>query len=198
MIKVLLFDIDGVTSKYKRLSYLNYLSKLTGKSHEDLVKVGSPLIRRFDAGGLTLREFEKQAAKLLGIKEKEVRWREFYAPDTALNRPLVGMIKRLHKNYKTACLTNMDRSRYIYTKKFLYEVAFDRRFISSYLGMAKPDPRLYSRVLQRLNVNPSEVIFVDDNERNIISANKMGIKTIWFRNNAQLKKDLFKLLDISR
>ncbi len=194
MIKVLLFDIDGVTSTYKRLTYLNYLSKLTGKPRKELIKIGSPLIQRFDAGELTLQQFEKEAARLLGVRGEEVRWRDFYAPDTALDKRVVALIRELHKKYRTACLTNMDRSRYLYTKRFLDKVPFDQRFISSYLGAAKPNLKIYRKVLGKLKVKPSEVIFVDDNETNIIAAKGLGIKAVLFRGGDRLKKDLLKSL----
>lgn len=52
-------------------------------------------------------------------------------------------------------------------------------FLSScYLGLAKPDPRIYERVLEILHVPATWCAFVDDRAVNIAPANALGMRTI--------------------
>jgi 2-haloalkanoic acid dehalogenase type II len=58
---------------------------------------------------------------------------------------------------------------------------FDSIVISEEAGVKKPDPRIYMRALNLLNVLPSETWFVGDHPHNdIIGAAQCGIKPIWF------------------
>ncbi|MGZ9583736.1 HAD family hydrolase [Paenibacillus marinisediminis] len=56
---------------------------------------------------------------------------------------------------------------------------FSTFVMSSILGVRKPNERMYITALKELNVNPHEVIFVDDNIRNLEGAKKLGIHTVW-------------------
>jgi putative hydrolase of the HAD superfamily len=43
------------------------------------------------------------------------------------------------------------------------------------IGVAKPDPRAYEICARRLGVAPADVIFFDDNERNVVAAREAGM-----------------------
>ena len=62
------------------------------------------------------------------------------------------------------------------------------------LGLAKPDPAIYNKFLELLNVQPPEAIFVDDLQKNIDAANALGIHGIRFRDPRQAKQDVLALL----
>jgi FMN phosphatase YigB (HAD superfamily) len=59
--------------------------------------------------------------------------------------------------------------------------------------MEKPDPEIYSAVLNDLNCEADEAIFIDDKEENVNSAREMSINSILYKNFRQLKKDLIIL-----
>lgn len=45
-------------------------------------------------------------------------------------------------------------------------------------GICKPDPRIFQLCLQRLNLQPSQAIFLDDLGINVKAAASLGIRTI--------------------
>jgi epoxide hydrolase-like predicted phosphatase len=59
-----------------------------------------------------------------------------------------------------------------------FKKEFDVFVESSREGLAKPDPRIYKRVLEKLGVAPEEAVFLDDIGRNLKPARKMGMITI--------------------
>ena len=71
---------------------------------------------------------------------------------------------------------------------------FDELIISAEVGVAKPDAGIYELTLERLNVAPSEAVFVDDFPRNIAGAQAVGMKAIHFRDSNQVRAELDRLL----
>ena len=61
---------------------------------------------------------------------------------------------------------------------------FDPVIISGDFGFRKPDPRLFESALTIMHMEPSEVLFVgNDMYRDVYGAQKLGIKTVFFRSN---------------
>ncbi len=71
--------------------------------------------------------------------------------------------------------------------------SFDPVIISGDFGYRKPDPRLFKSALTLMQMEPSEVLFVcNDIYRDVYGAQRIGIKTVFFRSNQgqQEKKDV--------
>jgi len=54
----------------------------------------------------------------------------------------------------------------------------------------KPNPKIYEFALAKTGSSPEETIFIDDKQRMLEPARKMGIKTILFISPRKLKEDL--------
>lgn len=62
--------------------------------------------------------------------------------------------------------------------------SFDPVIISGDFGFRKPDSRLFESALAIMQMKPSEVLFVcNDIYRDVHGAQKLGIKTVFFRSN---------------
>jgi len=70
---------------------------------------------------------------------------------------------------------------------------FDGRVVSGEEKMRKPEPAFYQILLDRYGLQPTDVIFIDDNLRNVKAAETMGIRSIRFESPAQLRQDLIDL-----
>jgi putative hydrolase of the HAD superfamily len=62
------------------------------------------------------------------------------------------------------------------------------------IGVAKPDPRAYEICAQRLGVAPSDVLFFDDNERNVVAARETGMIAEVFTSPDQVRKVLAEVM----
>ena len=58
----------------------------------------------------------------------------------------------------------------------------------------KPDKKIYDIICNRYEINPAEAVFLDDSEKNIISAREFGLHGIVFKNYEQGRKELEALL----
>lgn len=52
--------------------------------------------------------------------------------------------------------------------------------ISGDVGVRKPDTAIYKHLMNRAEVNPADIIFVDDRVKNIDAAAELGISTVFF------------------
>ena len=73
---------------------------------------------------------------------------------------------------------------------------FDFVFESSKENVRKPDPKFYKLACKRGEVDPSEVIFLDDLGINLKPAKAMGMTTIKVISESQARADLETILKI--
>jgi putative hydrolase of the HAD superfamily len=70
---------------------------------------------------------------------------------------------------------------------------FDGFFCSAYIGMRKPDPRMFRSGAAMLHFRPEECAFVDDRENNCASAAEVGMHAIQYKGEEQLRGALSAL-----
>ena len=66
-------------------------------------------------------------------------------------------------------------------------------FPSYQMGLLKPDKKIFDAVLKKINVNPCDVLFIDDKKENVEAAVSCGMKGIVFQREtvlSQVKKIL--------
>ena len=68
-------------------------------------------------------------------------------------------------------------------KKFQLDQYIERWFISGDLKIRKPSPRIYDVLIRESNVKPTQMLFVDDREKNITAANEFSIQTVLCKMN---------------
>jgi putative hydrolase of the HAD superfamily len=78
-------------------------------------------------------------------------------------------------------------------RKFGLREYFRVAFSSCYLGMRKPDPAIYRRVLDILGGPAERVLFIDDRQQNVDGAAAAGMKAIRFQGADTLRAELAKL-----
>ena len=74
---------------------------------------------------------------------------------------------------------------------------FQKIFLSFEMGLVKPDPQIYVKVLKEMDLPASQVVFFDDNFSNIESAQHMGIQAIHIvdpmRSLEQIKQSILQV-----
>ena len=68
-------------------------------------------------------------------------------------------------------------------KKFQLDRYIERWFISGDLKIRKPSSGIYDVLIRDANVKPTQILFVDDREKNIAAANEFGIQTVLCKMN---------------
>lgn len=88
-------------------------------------------------------------------------------------------------------LSNMERENWE-RRTEIYDFLgwFDGYFISGLEGVIKPDPEYFRRALERLDLQPDEVLFIDDRPENTAAAGALGIPAVVFTTPEALRGEL--------
>jgi 2-haloacid dehalogenase len=96
--------------------------------------------------------------------------------------------------YKIYALTNWSAETFpIALQRYDFLNWFDGIVVSGTEKMRKPAPAFYQLLLDRYQVIPEEALFIDDNLRNVVAAEKLGIRSIHFQSPEQLREHLAAL-----
>ena len=77
-----------------------------------------------------------------------------------------------------------------YINKNLDNNLIDNIYISAEINTVKPDSEFYKYILDDLNVNPAEMLFLDDSLENIEGAKTLGINTIKVDKDTNIFNDI--------
>ena len=126
-------------------------------------------------------------------------------PQAAVARFLRGMshrwvskpetIELLHrvreKGHRLFCLSNMglESTQYLEATQTFWD-AFEGIVFSCRVGLCKPEPEIFTHVLERYRLAPGETVFIDDMEVNVRAAATLGIRPIRFESAAQCERAL--------
>jgi epoxide hydrolase-like predicted phosphatase len=107
------------------------------------------------------------------------------------NDDLFEYVRQLRPRYRTGLLSNsFVGAREREQAAYAFEDLVDDIVYSHEVGMKKPDPRMYALACARLDVEPPEMIFVDNGPRLVAGARECGINAILFENNEQVIAEL--------
>tara|TARA_Y100000310_G_scaffold344450_1_gene457278 strand:- start:1465 stop:2121 length:657 start_codon:yes stop_codon:yes gene_type:complete len=204
-VKYIVFDVGGV------LALTNYASSPTrghlilGTHGYMAKKLGIELDSWFDAidkvyadsieGKISREKGLNIISKNLGIsKEKFVKlFHKAYKKNFKTNKKLYGLAYKLKKKgYKIGILSDqwyLSQDALMSKRKVK---GFNPVIVSCEVGLRKPNPKMYKLLIKKCRCKASEILFIDNRDWNLKPAKKFGIKTILFKNNKQLIKELKK------
>jgi len=187
MIKAIIFDWAGVLAIDGYWVWLKKNIKNI-EEHKQFFQETSNLV---DSAKIPHSEFMKILARESNKTEEQV-WKEVRS-EIVINKDLVDFIQKLKLKYKIGLLSNFTYPwlQEILTENNLWKL-FDKYVISSEYKMIKPNPKMFQKILNLLNIKPKEALFVDDRQMHIDGAKRVGLEGILFINNVQLVKDLKK------
>lgn len=197
-IRAIIFDLGGVLLRTADFSPREKLAARFGMSRSELEELifGGLSGGGVQRGEISLEEHWMTVRERLNCSPEDFRTLidVFFAED-GLDHELVDYIRQLHRDYKTALLSNATTDlREQIAEKWHFEDAFDVMVISGEVGVTKPDAMIFRLALEKLGVEPDEAIFVDDMRSNVEGARKAGLNAILFRSTAQVQTEIQQLL----
>ena len=113
------------------------------------------------------------------VRELTTRTTEFLETGVSLWEDSVPVMRELRRRgLPLAIVSNCDHStRGVVERLGLYDEA-DAVVLSFEIGAAKPSPEIYRAALDRLNVEPENALFVDDQAPYCDGAAALGIQTV--------------------
>jgi putative hydrolase of the HAD superfamily len=201
VIRALISDFGGVLTSPLSDSFLSYqeesgvsLEELGRALHRAGVAYGEHPLYALERGEIAEAEFGRRVAEQLedGFDIDRLRHHlELIEP----NPPMIRYVEEVRgRGLRTALLTNNVREwEPLWRAKLpeldeLFEVVVD----SAFVGMRKPERRIYELTLERLggDLRPEECVFVDDLEVNCEGARALGMTAVRFEHAEQAIRDL--------
>ena len=182
--KNLLFDLGGVILDLKREDCVRAFEALGMIDAENVFgeysQTGAFLA--LEEGAISVDEFHEEVKKMLpdGVTDEQI--------DEAFGRFLVGIpiarlkeLEKLRKLYKVYLLSNTNPIHINGRIKTYFGVDgktiadyFDGLVLSYEAKSAKPNAKIFEYAISHLGISPQETLFLDDSQKNLDSASKLG------------------------
>lgn len=192
-IKTIIFDIGGVLVDTDYDKVCQPLAQLSGLDVAGVRNVvdGGPVVQAAMKGLIGAGELHEGVCRELGIDLGYEEFCEVWTGLLSLNQGIMPMIESLEPRYNLVLASNTEPIHWSYCARN-YDVLnyYHRRFLSFEMGLIKPDPEYFHRVLGGLGASPEECVFIDDRQENVDSAKSVGITAVRFTGNDSLQAEL--------
>jgi putative hydrolase of the HAD superfamily len=146
-----------------------------------------------DRGTITAKEATKRFIRRMPENEKLIKeimenWKQYLTP---INENVEVLNNLAQKPINLYVLSNFHKEAFeeVYEKYDFFN-HFDGLIISYREKTVKPEKEIYEKLITRFDLKPETTLFIDDSQRNIEAAQKMGFKTIHFNDNIKLSNSI--------
>ncbi|MFF1906393.1 HAD-IA family hydrolase [Kitasatospora sp. NPDC058218] len=139
---------------------------------------GRALYVELELGRMPQTEWNQRTAALMGVSGENLMGRAHGGV-----RAVVEMVELAQRARSAGIVVALLSNSYGFDPYNPYATTgvwdlFDVRVISGVEGVAKPDPVIYQRTLERMGLAGSECVFVDDHRPNLAPAESLGIRAV--------------------
>jgi len=195
MIKLIIFDLSGVCFTNEEPIYLADLCKKYKYDYKEFDNFYQSLLVKAEKDEITGEQVWKEVLKRYPLPKTISQIVDEMMQLKQPHLETLNFAKELKGKIKTVYLTNYNKLYWnAISKKFRMDEWFSEGFVSYHLKDRKPAIKCFEIILQKYNLKPEEIIFLDDSKPNLENAKKLGMNTILFTNINQLKRDIDNLI----
>lgn len=186
-ISTLIFDFGGVLIRLDLAQCIQNIKALGVHGVEKyLSNFGqSDFFLKFEKGEIGVTEFRNEIRKLsdLTLSDEQIdkAWCSFLCE---IPNEKIELLEKLRKQYRILLLSNTNplhievsaAGEFAKRGKTIQDY-FDKCYLSYEMKMTKPNEDIFLALLDDAQVTPGECLFLDDGEKNIEVAERLGIQT---------------------
>ena len=198
-IAAVIFDYGLVLARCPTIEEFGLMAKMFNVPYEGFYELWENSRNPYDRGDITADEYwhglASQTNTSLDREQIETLRKIEIEIWVHLDPQMLAWTEKLRDaGMKTAILSNMplDLAEYV-RKNFRWLDHFAFKTLSAEVRTIKPEPAIYEHTLRGLGVAADQALFIDDRERNIEAARRLGIHGILYESLAQLKGELVKM-----
>lgn len=178
-IRFVYFDINGCLVRFFHRAFTR-LAEESGVSLEKIESVFWRYNDQINRGEMSMDEFNKLLATQLG-KDK-VAWQDYYLDAVDPIKEMHELVEWAHENYKIGLCSNsmpgvIDS---LLEKGIIPNIDYDVIIDSSKAHSIKPEKKIYELAQDKAGVKPGEILLIDDTRANLMAAERMDWKVLWF------------------
>jgi putative hydrolase of the HAD superfamily len=192
-IKNIIFDLGGVIINLDNRRTEEAFTTLGVKNFRDYFGHGfaAAFFKDYEVGRISDQEFIQSIRRLAGLGQVSDQaivdsWNALlldFPPER------IQLLEELRKTYRLFLFSNtnalhLSALRQIWSDnvgKGSLEDYFEKTYYSHLMGMRKPDPESFERIMKENDLNGQETLFVDDAIINVEGAEHAGLKGLFLR-----------------
>ena len=206
MIKTIAFDLGGVIMTIDQPQAIGRFKEIGAVEVEKWLDpyTQTGIFGDLEHGLISAEDFRKELSRLIGkeltAEQCAYAW-QGYAKDVPMRN--LELVKKLRQQgYRVVLLSNTNpyMMQWAMSAKFDgqgHSLAdyFDYCYLSYQLQMMKPSEEIFRYVLAQEQVQPQEILFVDDGPRNVAAASQLGIRTFCPENGSDWTEEIYSYLN---
>jgi HAD superfamily hydrolase (TIGR01509 family) len=190
----LIFDVGGVFVRhdngllYDRLAAycddpLTAREQLADGVHDRIVGTGR----------MSIAELHRRLVEEYGLSARYDAFLEIWSSHFSEEPDMEPVLRALAARYRTVFFSNTNAAHWAHVTAHYPALAHGHHaYLSHELGLAKPDPASFQRVLDLEDCRPADAIFIDDRAENVDAAVALGMDGIVFTDAASFRQALTK------
>lgn len=194
MVRSVISDLGKVILFFDNSIFFRKLAEfcpITAMDIAERVHKNRDLIRSFDTGKISPDGFYRKVIKRLDARVDQNTFFTLYCDIFSLNTPVLDVLAGLRGRYRLILLSNTDIKRFGFIRDSFPEIFIFAEYVLSFeVGYLKPHPQIYKEALKKAEARAEECVFIDDIEENIEGAKKVGLETLLYKPQTDLKAEL--------
>ncbi len=197
-LKGIICDFGGVLVRMEDDTLRRQMAERLGITLSEMIRAlfYSDACQRASEGKITEDEYWQEIKGHFHFSEAEIeQFRADIFRGEQLNQELLDLLGTLPPGFKKAILSNAwSDARQFFTDTFHLDRYFDLMVISAEESLAKPADEIYLRTAERMNLNPWELLFIDDLLINAQAAAKVGMAAIHYKDTPSAIRQIKTIL----
>jgi HAD superfamily hydrolase (TIGR01509 family) len=180
--KVLLTDIGDVLVSFNFKVFLDFVESRNGDITKDR-NYFQKYKSKVDEGTLELKTFWEGYIMETGVKASVIELREQSKKTLVSNLKMITFLEKV--NYASIPIiiaSNTDEATFEEFQRLFNMSLFNKTYLSYEMKKLKRDPLFFIEILQNEELEPKEILFIDDSKEIIDTAKSLGIQTHLFTN----------------
>lgn len=185
-IKNIIFDLGGVVIDLDRQRCVDSFTRIGFPQADDLIDFYHPadFFQRLERGEISIPELcdiIRSQASSTDISDEDIcqAYSDFLVGIPLFKLRLIESLRE--RGFKLYALSNindivMPKVRELFAADGrAMEDYFDKLYLSFEMGVLKPDPEIYQKLIEDSGIDPSQTLFIDDSERNVAVGKEFGL-----------------------
>ena len=178
-ISFIYFDINGCLVGF----YHRAFKKISVDLNLPLEKVETACWHYNNAvckGEISIDEYNTELANAFGVETFD--WADYYLDSIDPIPEARDLLVWASEHYKVGLLSNIMPGLidHMLARDLLPNIDYDVIIDSSKVGYIKPEPEIFAVATEKADVQPSEILLIDDSRSNLMTAASEGWRTAWF------------------
>lgn len=178
-VRFVYFDINGCLVRFFHPAFTR-LAEATGQSADMIETAFWHFNDAVCRGDMSMPDFNQAFAAKLGVES--VDWESYYFEAIDLVTEMQELLQWASENYYIGLLSNIMPGFIprMVAEGVLPRLPYAQIIDSSVVKAIKPEEKIFQIATERSGVAPEEILFIDDSRTNVMAAEKMGWKVLWF------------------